>query len=99
VVSVFSAVLDSPFDKIGEVQEWKHETSHDSCWKDIQVFFQTYLGMAEEINKELIEEGYQKAAPSNMHQHNSFAMFGAPVFSWVGVHRCSSSYRRKVQVL
>ena len=32
----FAAVKDSPFDRIGSIEdsEWKFLSSHDSCWKD-----------------------------------------------------------------
>jgi hypothetical protein len=45
-ITVFSGVTDSPFDKIDKVTEWKHECTHDSCWRDIGVFSHIYFDMA-----------------------------------------------------
>jgi len=85
-VTVFSAVLDNPFDKIDKVEDssWIHEGTHDSCWKEVKAFFGTYKRMADEINAELEVNGYDSVAPVHMQQHNSFALFGK-AFQWVDV--------------
>lgn len=75
-VSVFSAVTNNPFAVIAEVEEWKHESSHDSCWRDINVFSEVYFAMAEEINELLAKEGLEKVAPIEMSQFVSFGGLG-----------------------
>ena len=98
-VSVFSGLTESPFDRMKEVKKWKHETSHDSCWRDINVFSQLYFGMADRINAKL----EKKVAPCEMRQFNNFAMFNG-LFQWVP---CEVSYdpddphryRRKIVLL
>lgn len=102
-VTVFSAVLPSPFDKIDKVGTWKHETSHDSCWRDIQVFSQTYFEMAKQINEDLMSGGHNEVAPVKMSEYNSFPTFGKP-FQWVPVEvtkdpTCDQSYRKLVKLL
>src|SRR5690606_30078560 len=56
-VSVFSAVVDSPFDGIEKVEEWEHEISHDSCWREITTINNLYFQMAERINNKLLAAG------------------------------------------
>lgn len=43
-ITVFSSITASPFASIKEVPGWKHECTHDSCWRDINVFSQTATG-------------------------------------------------------
>lgn len=101
-VHVFSAVLDSPFATIASVTEWKHECTHDSCWRDVGVFAQVYFGMANEINDARADAKLEAIAPKDMSEHNGFAMFGKP-FTWRKVkvmkdETDDNSYRRKVVV-
>lgn len=102
-VTVFSAVTDDPFIKIGKVQEWKHETTHDSCWRDVQTFSNVYFAMADEINKKLEKETGSSVAPCEMREHNSFRLFGS-AFDWVKVEvsrdpEDDRNYRRLVKLL
>lgn len=103
-VTVFAGETDSPFAKVKEVAEWKHECSHDSCWRDIQTFSQLYFKMANEIND--ILKGYDMAtvAPKDMHESNSFSAFGDELYSWVKVRvtkdpEDSHQYRKLVTLL
>lgn len=81
-VDVFSAVTENCFAGIREVEDWKHESSHDSCWRDIQVFSQVYFGMAERINQQLKEDGLSRVAPCNMSQN---IWFQDSAFRWIPV--------------
>ncbi len=103
-VTVFSSIVDSPFDRLSQVESWKHESSHDSCWRNIEAFAKVYFGMAKEINAALVQKGYPEVAPCEMHEHNSFAIFGAGVFDWVPVRVTKDPedrhrYRRIVEVI
>lgn len=98
-VDVFSAVLDSPFDGIRKVENWKHECSHDSCWRDVDVFPRVYFEMATKINEKLVEKGLEEVAPKEMHEFNSFALFGQ-VYDWVPVEvQRSQEYRKEIKIL
>lgn len=85
VITVFSGVTDSPFDSIKTVKHWKHECSHDSCWRDIGVFSNVYFDMARKINEAMLAHGLKDIAPKDMHENNSFNGFDK-VFSWVKVN-------------
>ena len=74
-VDTFSAITDSLFVKHTEIAQWTHETSHDTCWRDIQVFSQLYFRMAVEINSAMSKDGFPEVAPAEMTEHNSFALF------------------------
>lgn len=102
-VTVFSAVTESPFTKIKEVKEWVHEVTHDSCWRDIQVFSRIYFGMAEKINSALKADGFDAVAPKDMSEHNTFGLF-IPIFNWVPIKVTKDSedtfgYRRLVELV
>lgn len=81
-VSVFSGVTSSPFGKISEVKEWKHECTHDSCWMDINVFSANYFEMCAEINALRVGDGLPEIAPAAMSEHNSFRSMDS-LFQWV----------------
>lgn len=81
-VDVFSGVTESPFGSIREVESWKHETSHSSCWRDIKVFSSLYFEMAELINAERAKDGLKPVAPIKMSEHNSFRNHNR-LFDWV----------------
>lgn len=99
-IHTFSSVMKSPFDKIGQVDSWKHETSHDSCWRDINAFAYVYFSMADEINSQLPKA----IAPIDMTEFNSFGgLTNASVFQWVPVQIVKdktdpNNYRRIVTV-
>lgn len=103
-VTVFAGITDSPFDKVNEVGQWKHECSHDSCWRDIQTFSQVYFKMAGEINAMLEKDGLSHIAPKDMHESNSFGVFRDELYSWVKVRvtkdpEDSHQYRKLVTIL
>lgn len=104
-ISVFSAVTVSPFDRIYSVEEWKHEVTHDSCWRDVRVFSETYFKMADEINAQRKKEKLDKIAPCEMTQHCSFAGIASNhLFKWVEVlmkkdTSDSYNYRRTIKVV
>lgn len=85
-ISVFSAVTKSPFDRVEEVGFWKHEVTHDSCWRDVNAINQLYFSMAEKINKDRKAHGDEEIAPANMMQYSRFAGIGLEhAFSWIPV--------------
>ena len=102
-VTVFTAVTDSPFARIDEVKDWKHETSHDSCWRDIGIFNRVYFEMADGINANL----KTKVAPRVMDQACYLSPRGLlkdALFSWVKVEVIkdptdSSNYRKLLRLL
>ncbi len=99
-VSVFSAVTDSPFSTIRDVKEWKHECTHDSCWRDVNAFSQVYFDMAECINSVRKKEGLATIAPKDMHEWHSFGRAG--LFKWIPckVSRdLQNDYRRLLEVI
>ncbi len=83
-VSVFSGQTESPFDKIDKVENWKHETTHDSVWGDVDCFSRVYFGLAEQVNEWLRSKSYNEQAPVRMSEHTTFALFGR-AFQWVPV--------------
>lgn len=101
-ITVFAAMTSSPFTKVSEMkpEQWQHEVTHDSCWRNINIFSQTYFGMACEINRQLKDDGHNEIAPREMEENISFGLFG-PVYNWVGVKITkdpidSHNYRRLV---
>lgn len=103
-LSVFSAVTPSPFDRLKDIAEWKHETSHDSCWRDVRLYTDTYFLMARQINAQIVEAGGAEVAPAEMNQYCSFAGIGrGNLFEWVPVEvtkdpNDNHKYRRIVKV-
>lgn len=72
-ISVFSAVTESPFAKLKDISAWKHEVTHDSCWRDVRIFTEVYFEMAEKINQALLEKQISPAvAPAAMSEYTSF---------------------------
>src|ERR1700743_721666 len=45
-VSVFSGITSSPFGKLEEVKEWRHEVSHDFEWRRPPIFSEVYFELA-----------------------------------------------------
>lgn len=81
-VSVFSGVTDSPLGDIHDVNEWTHECTHDSCWKDIGIFSKIYFEMSDEINALRKADGLPSIAPKYMSENNRFRSFDS-LFQWV----------------
>lgn len=85
-VNVFSAVTERPFDSPLKAT-WKHECSHDSCWRnDVQAFNRLYFDMAEEINQKLVAAGLPRVAPKDMSQHIFPGGMSRNLYSWVACH-------------
>lgn len=68
-VTVFSAVTDSCFAKCTEVKDWKHEITHDSCWRNLEIFSTLYFNSAKDINDQLEESGMKSVRPVDMNQN------------------------------
>jgi hypothetical protein len=103
-VNVFSAVTDSSFVPINKVEKWKHEISHDSCWRNIRVFSDLYFSMANAINEAMVEDGLKKVAPKDMHEYNKFSGFGDYLYRWVPVKISKdktdeNNYRKIIELL
>lgn len=100
-VDVFSAITDLST-KIHDVKDWRHEASHDSCWRDIAAFNKAYFDLAENVNEKLEADGHERVAPMHMSEHNGPQLFG-PVFSWVNATvtkdpACDRSYRKLITI-
>lgn len=104
-ISVFSGVTPSPFDKYATVKEWKHEVTHDSCWRELRVFSDTYFTMAEEMNVMRKKEGLKEIDPVSMSQFVSFAGIARDhLCQWLKVKVAKDetderNYRKVIQVL
>ncbi len=102
-ITVFSGITDSPFAKIKDVDNWRHECSHDSCWRDINVFSATYFDMAAKINEAMVKDLRKEIAPKDMHEYSSFNGFDK-AFDWV---KCrvkkdetdTNNYRKVLELL
>ena len=71
-VSVFSGITSSPFGKLEEVKEWRHEVSHDFEWRRPPIFSEVYFELAANVNDKLAESGLETIAPASMQEVNSF---------------------------
>jgi len=101
-ISVFSGITPAACSLIRDVREWKHEISHDSCWRDIRTFSNVYFEMAERINTRLEEDGIEGVAPADMYNDNDFNMMGE-VFSFIRVSVSKDisdpmSYRKRIML-
>lgn len=103
-ISVFSAVSPSPFDRLEKVVQWKHEATHDSCWRGLRVFFDVYFEMAKEVNARRVFRGLKEIAPAEMTQCCNFAgRARESLFQWVPVEITKDpedecNYRRLIKV-
>lgn len=101
-ISVFSAVSSSPFVRLADINNWKHEVTHDSCWRDIKVITQTYFTMAGLINKERVERGWEEEVPIQMSQFVTFGgILRKEMFQWVPAEvkidpACEHNYRKLI---
>lgn len=102
-ISVFSGVeRGRPFTSVKEIKEWKHEVTHDSCWRDINAITQLYFDMAEELNALRVKAGYEAKAPRDFSPFVSFALFSDGLYSWIPVEVNRDpvdSYKRTVKLL
>jgi hypothetical protein len=101
-ITVFSGITDSPFAHPKEVKEWKHETTHDTCWRDIRTFSDIYFQMADEVNHKIKKDGYEEVAPARMSEHNYF-LVGGDLYNWLPVKvtidpQDEYNYRRLVEL-
>lgn len=71
-VSSFSGLTDSPFGKISEVEQWRHECTHDSCWRNVSIFNDLYFDLAAKINGRLEKDGMKSVPPIAMENFITF---------------------------
>lgn len=103
-IHVFSARTEKPFTSSKEVNKWKHQVSHDSCWRgtsDNRAFANTYFEMANDVNQLLTESGFEEVAPIKMIEHNF--CYGN-LFDWVKVKMSKDpndnhGYRKLIEVI
>jgi hypothetical protein len=86
-VDVFSMVTNSPFAKVKDFDgsDFTHEVTHDSCWRDIEIFSSLYFGMAREINEKMKAAGLPEVAPGLMTDHSSFQLFDDNLWKWIPI--------------
>lgn len=103
-LSVFSAVKQkyTPL-RFMSGTDFKHEISHDSCWRDIQVFSKTYFAMAEEVNNFLGSTGRDHIAPNQMTSNVFLNLPHTHMYEWVPAQvsldpNDSTRYRRKIEL-
>lgn len=85
-INAFSAVTERPFDSPLKAT-WKHESSHDSCWRsDVRAFNRLYFNMTKEINQQLVAFGLPPAAPKDMTQHVFPGGMSRDLYSWIPCH-------------
>ena len=105
-IHVFSATTHSQR-RIADVAVggWKHQSSHDSEWKNTRAFSDLYFQMAHDINDARETDGLTSIAPIVLEQngHTTVGLFQPP-FEWVKVHMTKDptdpcSYRRMIKVL
>jgi hypothetical protein len=101
-VNVFSGVTSSPFARIGEV-DFKFETCHDSCWRNLNIFSTIYFDMSREINEEYKKDFPKRKsiAPIKMNEYNHC---NKNLYSWVNVKvskdpTCDRNWRKLVKIL
>lgn len=102
-VSVWSGITDSPFDKIHAVKEWKHEVTHDSCWRTINATNELYFRLSAEVNAERVLANKRELPPRDLSHYASFG-FNKHLFLWVPIETSYDpadkyKYRRLVKIL
>jgi len=72
--SVFVASPEDTFTWWKNPEIFKNTSNHDSCWRSdgLRFLFDTYMKMADSINTELLDEGFEQVPPADMSQHNRF---------------------------
>lgn len=75
-ISVFSA-FSKRFADIKKL-DWKHEVTHDSCWRDISVVNRVYFDFAKSLNAKRLELGLAEKAPKDFSTNVFFERFGDP---------------------
>lgn len=85
-ISVFSHVGRVALDLRVRQYDWKHEVTHDSCWRDLSLMNTLYFQLAEQVNEKRSEVGLEKIAPILMSNHTNFSLF-QPAFKWVDVEQ------------
>lgn len=103
-VTVFSGITESCFGSPKDVKEWTHESSHDSCWRDISFFSQVYFNAANEVNEQRKKDGLKPIAPKDMNQNTFFQGIGRDAWRWIPVEITKdiedpNYYRRLLKVL
>lgn len=87
-ITVFSAVTESPFAKLKEIpaDQWQHESSHDSCWRDVSIFNSTFFEMATDLNELRTKKGLPTLPPKDFSTFVSFRPFNFnKLYEWVRV--------------
>lgn len=95
-ITVFSAITTSRLLSTKKVKTWKHEATHDECWKyDNRSFHEAFMEMMDEINNEMVHCGLEAVGGDKMSQHNQFnwhtgvqsgsLRYNFFAFSWVPV--------------
>lgn len=83
-VDVFSGATNRPFAKLNEVEGWTHEASHDSGWRNLNVFSQIYFSLAGEVNDQRKSSELKEIAPKDMSQ-SAHLRISRKMFDWVDV--------------
>lgn len=98
-ISVFSFVKRYGGGHDPKKFEWKHEVTHDSCWRDLTLINNVYFEAAAEINKKRVDVGLPEVAPFSMTDHSAFDIFKP--FQWVNVvqTKVHDDTRYKIEVV
>lgn len=75
-ISVFSA-FSKRHTSIKEL-DWKHEVTHDSCWRDINIFSKVFFDFAQSLNTKLAKMGLPPKAPKDFSENVFFDGFSDP---------------------
>ena len=97
-ISVFSCVKGYGGGLNPKEFTWKHEVTHDSCWRDLTVVSDVYFQAAAEINKKRVDAGLAEVAPYLMTDHSAFDILP---FRWVDVvqTKVRDDSRYKIEVV
>ncbi|WNM70210.1 hypothetical protein [Myxococcus phage Mx1] len=82
-ITVFSGVTESPFDSAKDVKEWKHVTTHDSCWRENSELSRLYFKLCESVNAGRDTHSLYRVPPAQLHQNIFFPLGTDTLFKWV----------------
>lgn len=87
-ISVFSyeGVVSTLIDPRDRGYIWKHEGTHDSCWRDLSLVSDIYFRCARVVNEQRQAAGYKPIPPRDMCDNAGPALF-APTFRFVDVEQ------------
>lgn len=83
-ITVFAG-LSTQSSSIKDVKEWKHEITHDSCWRNINVFNSVYFYMAEKLNETRKEKGLSEKAPKDFHTFVDFPFVSDKLYDLIPI--------------